>query len=214
MIKIIGVNIMIYNSLRYVVKTNSDVDNCDLVIYSPRTLSDIDDIPCFLSADEYNKYFKDTGGIYETERKQSDLDEKTKFFKRVSRSRNMIRDISYNNQFKYFYTQTFDHNKYSVYNENLLHDEFIRGYLKDYIKYRNNRYNSDMAYIIIPDVHKDGAYHYHGLVRGDWDLIKYSTDMPDFEKLPGYIRRKVLKGEDVFIIHHCKPDLVGIPLDI
>ena len=201
---------MLFNSLRYVVKENSDVDNCDLIIYSPKTLSDIDDIPCFLSADDFNKDFRIVKSIFESEREQHEIDEKTKFFKRVSRSRNQIRDISYNNGFNLFYTQTFDHNKYSVYCENQLYNEFIRDYLKDYIKYRNNRYNVDMAYLIIPDVHSDGAFHYHGLVRGDWDLTRYSSDMPDFFNLPAYIRRKVLKGEDVFTVSLYNPASAGI----
>lgn len=190
---------MIFNSLRYVIKENSDVDNCDLIIYSPKTLSDIDDIPCFMSADEFNEDFRIVKSIYEPEREEHETDEKTKFFKRVSRSKNMIRDISYNNGFNLFYTQTFNHDKFTVYDENKLYNEFIRGYLKDYIKYRNSK-GSDMAYLIIPDMHKDNAFHYHGLVRGDWDLTEYKRD--ELNGLPHYIRKEVLKGNRVFTQKH------------
>lgn len=65
------------------------------------------------------------------------------------------------NSFEYFVTLTLDGSKYDRYNLNkYIKDlgQFIRDYRK--------KYCVNIQYLLIPEQHKDGAWHMHGLMKG------------------------------------------------
>ena len=47
-----------------------------------------------------------------------------------------------------------------------------------------NRYSPDFRYIVIPEFHKNGAVHFHGMVRG--------IRLQDFEIPPTVMKRNIL----------------------
>lgn len=178
---------MTWDNMVYVHKVNRDVENSELIIYSPRKGFTEDDIPDCMTYTDFNKYFS----LWREA--NSELSEPDKFKYRVIRSKNLIRDVIYNNQFQYFFTQTFDHTRYNVYQETELYNQFIRSSLKDWV-YKRNLKKADISYIFVPDLHADGAFHYHGLVRGDWDFVSYRFDFG----LPRYIKDTVKRGQKIW----------------
>lgn len=82
----------------------------------------------------------------------------------LSRTRRNIREIALCNDFEYFATLTIDSklaDRYSL-------DE-CQAKLKKILK-KIKRKNNDFRYIFITEKHKDGAFHFHGLVSGFSDL--------------------------------------------
>lgn len=79
----------------------------------------------------------------------------------ISRAKNMIFEYANCNDFEYFITLSLDQKKYDRYD--------LAKFIKDLGRFiRNTRqyYNSDIQYILIPEQHKDGAWHMHGLIKG------------------------------------------------
>lgn len=76
----------------------------------------------------------------------------------VRRARNKIRDMCYCTSFEWFVTLTLDSRKIDRYNwSDVLHA------MTTWLDHRVRRYG--LAYIIVPEHHKDGAYHLHGLIN-------------------------------------------------
>lgn len=82
----------------------------------------------------------------------------------VLRARRKVFDIALLNSFDYFFTFTLDKTKIDRYD--------VPAIKKKLIKYLNNmqqRYN--FRCLLIPEYHKDGALHFHGLCSGDLKLV-------------------------------------------
>lgn len=78
----------------------------------------------------------------------------------LSRSRRNIRELSLCNNFEYFCTITVNSKKCDRYSLDEVQDN-LRKCLRNI---RNSV--SDFKYLIITEKHKDGAFHFHGLVSG------------------------------------------------
>jgi len=79
----------------------------------------------------------------------------------LSRARRTIRDLILCNQFDYFCTFTFNHEKVDRYNF-----AACKKKITEVFKNYKTRYSPDFRYLIVPEFHKDGGLHFHGLVRG------------------------------------------------
>jgi len=89
------------------------------------------------------------------------LKEVSKLDESLSRSRRTIRDLILCNPFDYFCTFTFNPEKVDRFNFSSCKKK-ITQLFNNYKK----RYSIDFRYIIVPEFHKNGAIHFHGLVRG------------------------------------------------
>ena len=85
----------------------------------------------------------------------------SKLSNNVTRARTRVFELAICNDFEYFITLTINKEKLDRYE------------LKEYIKklgqfIRNYRrdYEADIQYLLIPEKHKDGAWHMHGLIKG------------------------------------------------
>lgn len=76
----------------------------------------------------------------------------------MKRSLGTIYDISRSNEWEYFVTLTFSPEKVDRYNYSLCSAKLSQ-WLKDIRK----RVGSDFCYLVVPERHKDGAFHFHGL---------------------------------------------------
>lgn len=77
------------------------------------------------------------------------------------RAKTTIKEYALCNDFEYFVTLTLDKQKYNRYD--------LKKYIKDlgqFIRDYRKKYKSDIQYILIPEQHKDGAWHIHGLIKG------------------------------------------------
>ena len=82
----------------------------------------------------------------------------------LSRTKRNIRELSLCNNFEYFATFTINSEMCDRYTLNIVQEK-----LKKILK-KIKRKNSDFGYLIITEKHKDGAFHFHGLIKGISDL--------------------------------------------
>lgn len=122
----------------------------------------------------------------------------------LSRTKRNIREICFANDFKFFATFTLNSktcNRFSL--------QECQNVLKKHLK-AYKRKNKDFKYIFITEKHKNGAYHFHGLVSGisdfyvndngyisskHWDKIGYNSfsQIKDYNKTCNYITKYVTK---------------------
>lgn len=79
----------------------------------------------------------------------------------LSRAKQSIIEYTLCNEFEYFFTGTIDPKKYDRYD--------FEKYMKDLSKFFNNyknRHSKEFIYLIVPELHKDGALHVHGFLGG------------------------------------------------
>ena len=140
----------------YNVKLTHYVDSHSLTFYS----KEISNRPQekkkekkYLSLDEQNPFKNDT--------------ERTLTVSK-NRTINSIYDICKSNQWSYFITLTFDKEKVDRYN----YDDVSQAMIK-WLHSIKNSCSPDLKYIIVPELHKDGAYHFHGLIDniGNMEMI-------------------------------------------
>lgn len=114
-----------------------------------------------------------------------------KFRESLVRSKTKIFEIAMCNDFDLFVTCTISPEKYDRYN--------LKGFYKDFSKFINNLNTNrglSIKYLLIPETHKDGAWHIHGLLKG---LPRNHIRLFHLEeKLPKYIRDKLKEGEEVY----------------
>jgi len=82
----------------------------------------------------------------------------------VKRAKECVFDIAMCNEFDYFVTWTLDADKINRYDA----DEVSKK-LKDFLSNKVRRNNA--RYLVIPEHHKDGAIHMHGLLSGDFNMV-------------------------------------------
>ena len=82
----------------------------------------------------------------------------------LSRSRRMIRELALCNDFEYFATLTINSVNCDRFSLTACQD-LLRKKLK-----KLKRINKNFAYIFITEKHKNGAFHFHGLIKGVTDF--------------------------------------------
>ena len=77
----------------------------------------------------------------------------------VNRTKNMVYNYARGNVWEWFITLTFDRKKIDRYDYNVC-SKAVRKWLQN----MRRMYAPDLMYLIIPEMHKDGAFHFHGLL--------------------------------------------------
>lgn len=137
----------------------------------------------------------------------------------LSRARSRVRELAHCNNWEYFVTLTLDAEKVDRFD---LDGSFKR--ISQFIRNYNKQHSCCIKYLIIPEQHKNGAWHFHGLMTGfpakafcknangylDW--IDYSkrfgyislSPVRDPVKCANYISKYVTKstGDNIDIGHH------------
>lgn len=106
---------------------------------------------------------------YENAIKEKDFDKINKFKKNYDDSTNRtakrIRQIAFNNPWNMFVTFTASADKVDRYDfektSTLLREQLA------YLVKKCKRKNIELKYLVIPEMHKDGAYHFHGMLYAD-----------------------------------------------
>lgn len=89
--------------------------------------------------------------------------EKEKLITAVSRARSAIFDLALGNSWTYFITLTFDKRKVGDRYDYLN----VCRHMDTFTKFLRRH---DCQWLMIPEYHKDKAYHFHGLVQGHLDM--------------------------------------------
>lgn len=114
----------------------------------------------------------------------------------ISRAKNKIFEYAACNEFDHFLTLTLDPKKYDRYD--------LGKYIKDLgqmIRDYRKKYNVDIQYLLIPEPHKDGAWHMHGLIKGipDEELTKNANgylDWPQYSNKFGYCSIDAIRSQE------------------
>jgi hypothetical protein len=109
----------------------------------------------------------------------------------ISRAKSRIFELSMCNNFDYFCT--FTQNKKL---RNRFDLEAFRKDFSQFIRNKNKTREQKIYYLLIPEQHKNGAWHMHGLLSGltENDLIKFKKS----DYIPKRIKNMLEKGKDVF----------------
>lgn len=116
-----------------------------------------------------------------------------RFSQSVSRARARVFELAMCNEFRYFCTFTQDEKK---------RDRFdLSAFRKDLAQMvrnlnRGRAPDKKIKYLLIPEQHKDGAWHLHGLLQGlsDTDLREFRLN----EKIPKNIKNTIKNGQKVY----------------
>lgn len=84
--------------------------------------------------------------------------DKLSMYKSVKRTKDKVYDYANALAWKWFVTFMFDGEKVDRYN----YDEVSKKF-SQWLKNARKLYAPDMQYVVVPERHKDGAYHFHGL---------------------------------------------------
>lgn len=116
-----------------------------------------------------NRTFKNKNGYEEINRKSQHIDKEDVERISIARSRRNIREIALSNNFEFFVTLTLNSSSCDKFSLSSCQEK-LRKTLKAY-----KRKNKDFAYLLITEKHKDGAFHFHGLMKGinNSDLIEF-----------------------------------------
>lgn len=109
----------------------------------------------------------------------------------IVRSRSLVREYGLCNPWEFFVTLTFNAQKVNRHDLNIIKKSLTQ-WLRDYRK----KTGANVRYLLIPEQHKDGAWHLHGFIMGlpRTELTAFQAG----EHLPDYIRNKLEKGEQVY----------------
>lgn len=97
--------------------------------------------------------------------KESEANEWDKL-RSIRRSKELVKCIGNMNEWDYFFTGTFDKEKIG---DRKALDKLKKSTL-EFFKNQSKKYG--IKYLLIPELHKDGALHWHGLIRDPDDLLK------------------------------------------
>jgi hypothetical protein len=109
----------------------------------------------------------------------------------LSRTRSKIFEYACCNEWQYFVTVTISKDKYDRYNL----DEYRKSF-SHWLRNKYNRNGQKIEWLFIPEKHKDGSWHMHGLINGltGKDLQEFTTDM----HIPYRLLNRLKQGVKVY----------------
>lgn len=139
-----------------------------------------------------HNFIEDEGEFWE--RKWGEDDERLRTS--IARTRSRIRELALCNDFEYFCTFTLSPEKQDR------HD--LKRWVKDFgnwVGNYNKKYNTKLEYLIIPEQHKNGAWHAHGLVKGiaPQSIVVNEHgyyDMPYYARRFGFMNFSTIKSRE------------------
>lgn len=109
----------------------------------------------------------------------------------LSRSRSTVWALAYCNPWEYFCTFTIDGSKHNRYDLRSIYASFAK-----WINNFNSRSGCTIRYLIIPEPHKDGAWHFHGLLSGlpESHLTPFSLE----NNIPLRLKSMIIEDRQIF----------------
>lgn len=150
-------------------------------------------------------YFKSTHFPVAPPVRNSDHLHETKLSQSLSRARRSVLEIALCNDWKYFCTFTLDPLKYDRNNLSKFKKD-----LSQFVRDQRKKWNVDIQYIFVPEMHDDGCWHCHGLVNDLSVCIKAFSfadgvpvhlvqqgyyNWPDYQKKFGFVSLGFIKNK-------------------
>ena len=95
-----------------------------------------------------------------------------------SRARNMVLQYALCNPWDWFFTGTLDERKFNRYDLDKYQSQ-----LSQFIRDKRKVYGSQIQFLLIPEQHKNGAWHIHGMLSGLPDTVIRKFRSPEPDKL-------------------------------
>ena len=111
----------------------------------------------------------------------------------LQRSKSKILELALCNPWEFFVTFTLSPEKYNRHDLSKFKKD-LGQFISDYNK--RNKIGDHVKYLFIPEVHKDGTWHMHGLIYGISECVLHKFTLS--EKIPHGILNMIKKGTDVF----------------
>lgn len=86
----------------------------------------------------------------------------------LSRTKRSLLELALSNDWEYFVTFTLSEENLDRFDLDGWHRKF-----KEWIKYRRKAHGLKCRYLLVPEQHKNGAWHAHGLMAGNMDLVSF-----------------------------------------
>ena len=128
-------------------------------------------------------------GEYHPPREGSD--DAAKLDNNITRARTAVREIALCNEWQMFGTFTLSPERYNRYDLGKFRSDFSQ-FLRD----QRKKWGARVQYLIIPEQHKDGAWHAHGLLSGL--SVPMLRQFSAVEEIPEKMREKIQCGEQLF----------------
>ena len=110
----------------------------------------------------------------------------------LSRTRRRIYEIAACNEWTWFFTGTLNGENCD---RNDLNGTFKR--LSQFVRdFRKSQSGARIVYMIVPEQHKDGSWHFHGLLQGisEAELYKFSKA----DNIPAKLKKRISEGDELF----------------
>lgn len=105
----------------------------------------------------------------------------------ISRAKKVVLELALCNKWEWFGTFTLDKTKYDRFNLDKWYKDFTQ-----WIRDQRKKYGVSIRYVLVPELHQDGAWHMHGLLSGlpptvpFAELRKQGWRVPDKLVVGGY----------------------------
>ena len=99
----------------------------------------------------------------------------------ISRARKVVLELALCNPWDYFCTFTISKDKFDRTDLKTWYKKFSQ-WLRD-----QRKKGLDVAYVLVPEKHKDGSWHAHGLFRGNMELVSFSDLRAQGKRVPSYL---------------------------
>lgn len=111
---------------------------------------------------------------YERVKVIDDIKEKRMLLNNYNRAKNVIYDIARSNDWEWFLTFTFNQNCVDRYDFDACAKK-----ISVWLQNVKSRKCKDLIYLVVPEQHKDGAWHFHGLLSNCGKLVFVPTSYKD-----------------------------------
>lgn len=117
-----------------------------------------------------------------------------KLYENISRAKRTIQELSFCNDWQWFFTGTLDKNKYNREDLDKFHKDFT-----EFLRYfrKNNHLDKKIDFLVIPELHSDGkSWHLHGFLNNlpvEY-LVKFEIGM----QMSKHILDKIINGNVVY----------------
>lgn len=96
----------------------------------------------------------------------------------ISRAKRTILELALCNEWDYFCTFTLD-SRYDRFDLSSWYKKFAQ-----FIRDQRKKHGCELAFLLVPETHKNGAWHIHGLIKGAPQLVSFADRIASGEKLP------------------------------
>ncbi|MBR2027824.1 MAG: hypothetical protein IKA10_02385 [Oscillospiraceae bacterium] len=135
-------------------------------------------------------FVRNSGFEIENFKSKNSVNEK-KLNNNITRAKSTVRELGFCNDWEYFFTFTINKQFYDRYN---LKDfkKVLTQWIRDYRK----KHNVSIKYLIIPERHQDGAWHFHGFIYGL--PVSHLKQFKIGDQMGAKLAEKVQKGDIVY----------------